>query len=111
MSRAPFGAEVVAECATCPDAEAIVGRLAIDEKPRSRCQRLRALGAVAAPLFADDEQQPDVRDAFPPQLLDGGYLAGGDPLRVARAAAIQRVAVEMAGKKRRDAIEMRRQDD
>ena len=67
MRRAALGAEVVAQSAPRADAETVVGRLAVDQKFRSRGQGLCGLRTIAAPLFADDEQQPDVRDPFTAQ--------------------------------------------
>ena len=66
-------------------AEAVVGRLAVDQKPAP--VGAPAFGdsrAVAAALLADDEQQADARLAVAPQPLGGRDLRGEDALRVAR---------------------------
>ena len=89
----------------------IVGRLSVDEKPAPSRGLVRASRAVAAPLFADDEQEPDARLAFQPQPIGGGDLRGQNPFRIARAAAVQTVALDPAGEKRRHAIDVRGKGD
>ena len=90
-------------------AEAALGRLAVDQKPRAAGRVVRQLRAVAAALLADDEQQADAGFAFAPQAIDRGDLRGENALRVARAAAVEPIAVDAARKKRRHAIEVRGQ--
>ena len=67
--------------------------------------------AVAAALLADDEQQADARLAVAPQPLGRRDLRGENALRVARAAAVQPIALDAARKERRHAVEVRREDD
>src|SRR5205823_4907009 len=63
----------------------------------------------AAALFADDEQESRARLAFGAEAFDRRDLRGEDPFRVAGAAAVEPVAFDPARKKRRHAIEVRRQ--
>ncbi len=74
-------------------------------------RRVRRAGAVAAALLADDEQQADARFAGAPQPIDGRDLRRENALRVARSAPDDASALEAAREKRRDAVEVRRQDD
>ena len=67
--------------------------------------------AVAAALLADDEQQADARLAVAPQPLGRRDLRGQNALGVARAAAVQPIAVDAAREKRRHAVEVRREHD
>ena len=69
--------------------------------------RVRRHRAVAAPLLADDEQQPDAPLAGSPQPLGRRDLRRQDPLRIARAAAEQPAILDPARKERRHAIEVR----
>ena len=61
-----------------------------------RPRRSRRLRAVAAALLADDEHQADARLAVAPQPLGRRDLRGENALRVARAAAVQPVALDAA---------------
>ena len=65
--------------------------------------------AVAAALLADDEQQADARFAVAPQPIGRRHLRRQNPLRVARAAAVQPIALDAARKERRHAIEVGRE--
>ena len=92
-------------------AETAFGRLAVDEKPAPGGHVVRQLRAVAAALFADDEQQADARLALAPQPLGGGHLRGENALRIARSAAVQTIALDAAREERRHAVEVRGQHD
>ena len=52
--------------------------------------------AIAAPLFAHDQQQPHVGDAVAPERFERGNLRGCGAFRVTRPAAIQLVAIQLA---------------
>ena len=66
-----------------------VGRLAVDEEPRSRRHCVRERRAVAPALFSNDEQQPDAPITVRAEPLGGSHLRGEDALRVARATSVQ----------------------
>ena len=105
---AAAGAQPEPEDAARREAETVVGRLAVDQKPRAAIAAavVRHARAVAAALLADDEHQADARFAVAPQLLGRRDLRRENPFRVARAAAEQPVAFDAAGKERRHAVEM-----
>ena len=61
-------------------AEAALGRLAVDQKPRPGGGAVRQLRAVAAALLADDEQQSDARFTVAPQPIGRRNLRGENAL-------------------------------
>ena len=61
VRRAAVGDEPAREHAARGGAEAIVGRLAVDQELRRRGNLIGRERAVAAPLFAGHEHQPDAR--------------------------------------------------
>jgi hypothetical protein len=86
--------------------ETKVGGLAVDQEARLRGDAIGGLRAIAAALFAADEDQSDARLAFGSQTLSGRDLRGEDAFRIAGAAAIQRAVLDTAGEKRRHTIKM-----
>ena len=72
---------------------------------------LAATRAVAAPLFADDEQQADPPFAGGAEPFGGRDLRRENALGVAGAAAVQPAVAHGAREKRRDAVEVRGEDD
>src|SRR4029077_4325948 len=62
---------------------------------------------VAAALLADDEQQADARLSLRAEPVDGGDLRRENSLGVAGAPAVQPIALDAAGEKRRHTIEVR----
>src|SRR6266511_204044 len=90
--------------------EAIVRRLAVDEKLGSRCDSVRSERAVAAPLLSRDKQQTDARLSVCSKTLGGCHLFGENPLGIACAAPVEQVTFLAARKKRRHAVEVRRED-
>ena len=111
VRRAPARHQPEPQGAARRQRQPVVGRLAVDEEPRTRRREVRRARAVAAALLADDEQQADALLAGAPQAVDGRDLRREDALRIARAAAEDASALEPARKKRRDAVEVRREDD
>jgi hypothetical protein len=61
VRRAPARAQLEPEDAARREAEAVVGRFAVDQKPRAGAagRMVRGARAIAAALFADDEHQAD----------------------------------------------------
>jgi hypothetical protein len=100
-----------AEDAPRGEGEAIVGRLPVDQKHGPRRRGIRDRRPLAAPLFADHEQQPDAPLAVGPQALRRRDLRREDALGVARAAPMQRPVAHVARKERRHAVEVRGQHD
>src|SRR5262245_20610606 len=108
MRRASLGMEPHAKQATCRDAQAVVRRLAVDEKTNAlRCLVVGHARAIAAALFADDEQQRDARLASRSQPLGGRYLRSEDALRVTGTTAKHQTALLMTGIKRWHTVEVR----
>ena len=111
MRRAPAGAQLEAQDAARGEAEPVVGRLAVDQKPAAAgAASFAAARAVAAALLADDEHQADARFAVAPQAIGRRDLRRQNALRIARAAPVQPIAVDAARKERRHAVEVRRED-
>src|SRR5262245_54401289 len=84
----------------------VVGGLAVDEKPRSGREEVCRLRALAAPLFADDEEQADTRFAARAQALGRRDLRDENPFRVTGAASVQPAVLFPARKERRHAVEV-----
>ena len=112
MGGASAGAEPDAEDATRRDTETVVGRLAVDEELHAvRRVAVRDARAVAAALLARDKQHRDARFSARAEPLDGHHLRRENALRVARTAAKHHAAVLARRHERRDAIEVRGEDD
>ena len=79
-------------------AEPKIGRFAVDQESRFRRDLVRRLGAVAAPLFAGDEQQSYPSLSGGADALGRRDLSREDAFRVARAAPIELPAFDAAGK-------------
>ena len=87
---APRGHEPHAQHAARGQAEAVVGRLAVDQEPHAgRRQLVGHLGAVAAALLAHHVEQADAPLARQPQPLGGRHLRRQNALGVAHAAPEQ----------------------
>src|SRR5215469_196360 len=79
-------------------AQAAFRRLAVDQEPCTLRQLVREFRAVAAALFADDEEQSDTRLAIAPQPPGSRDLCGKNAFRVARPASVKAIAVDSARK-------------
>ena len=90
MSGAPADVEHHLERPLLCGDQAILGWLAVDQEAPLRRERGRRLRAVRPILLAHHEEQPDPRFAGSDQLLRSGDHRGHDPLRVARAATMDR---------------------
>ena len=71
---------------------AIIRWLAVDQKAASARTLIRNLRAGRVPLLAHHEEQPTF-DALLAQLLRSRNLRRDDPLRVTRAAAINKFTI------------------
>ncbi len=112
MRRASLGVQPHTKQATRCSAEAVVGRLAVDQVANAiRRLLVGDARAVAAALLADDEEQPDACLASTAQPIGRRDLGRENALRVARAAAEQQPALLAARKERRHAVEVRGEDD
>ena len=108
MYGAAAGAQLEPENAARRQAQAVVGRLAVDQKSHAigAGRLVRRSRAVAPALLADDEHQADARLAVTAQLLGRRDLRRKNPFRVAGPTPEQLVAFDPAGKERRHAVEM-----
>ncbi len=88
-----------------------IGRLAIDEESAGIGDRIRRRRAVTAALLADNEQHADPALAALPKAFGRGHLRRENPFRIAGAAPNQAAILDAAGKERRHAIEVRREDN
>ena len=111
MRRLPRRGEPHAEAAARRRAQPQIRRLAVDQESRFRGDAIGGLRAVAAAFLAADKHQADARLAFRAQPLGGGDLRGENAFRIARTAPIERAVLDAAGKERRHAVEVGREDD
>jgi len=111
MRGAAAGLEPQSQNAAGCAAQAVVGRLAVDQEPRSTGAFVGDHGAIAAAFLAYDEQHSDAALARCAQPFRRRDLRRQDPLGVARAAAEQRGAAKVAREEWWNAVEMRREDD
>ena len=111
MRRAPGRAQPDAQRAARREPQPVVGRLAVHEKPRCRWRRdsPRARRRCRVPRRPRTAGRRAL--ALPPQDLGRRDLRRQDALRVARAAAVDPIALEPARKERRHAVEMRGEHD
>ncbi len=79
-----------------------VGRLAVDQEPRTRRRMVRQRRALAPSLLADDEQQANASITRRTQTLGGRHLRREDALGVARTTPVEHATVA-AGNERRHA--------
>src|SRR5919108_758610 len=111
MRCAAGGAQLQPQHAARGEPEPVVGRLAVDQVAAAVTRVVRHARAVAAALLSDDEEQTDGCLAVATQPIRGGDLRGQDPLGVACAAAAETIPLETTRKERRDAIDMRGEND
>src|SRR3982074_2914920 len=106
MRGAPGGAELEPQDAARREPEPAVGRLAVDKKPASVRGLVRHPRAVAASLLAAQKQQPAARLPCAAKRVGRRDLRGKNPFGIARAAAVEAIAVHMAREERRHAVKM-----
>ncbi len=109
----PVGAQPHAQHAARRGAEAVVGRLAVDQEAHAGGRLLVGHPrAVAAALLADHEQQPDARlAALARSRSAAATCAARIPFASHDAAAEEQAALLPARKERRHAVEVRGEDD
>src|SRR5439155_4617052 len=105
------GAELHAQYAARGEAEPAVGGFAVHQKLATVRPCIRDARPVASSLLPDHEEQPDARLTLRPERLDGRDLRGQNSFRVARAAAVEPIALEAAREKWRHTVEMGREHD
>src|SRR2546426_2979596 len=111
MRGAPRGRELYAKHAARGEAESAVGGFAVHQKLATVRPCIRDARPVASSFLPDHEEQPDARFTVRPERLDGRDLGGQNSFRVARAAAVQPIALEAAREKWRHTVEMGREHD
>src|SRR3954470_16676598 len=110
MCRSPRGSEVDPERPLLSDGQAVLGRFAIDEKATFGPQLARYPRSIRPIFLAHQKQQPDPPLALTRQALGGCDHGGGQPLGVAAAAAVDRLAIFAEGNVRWDSVQVRGKD-
>src|SRR5918994_4880630 len=98
MRGPPDGAQAHAQNATCGCAEAVIGRLSVDQElDAGRRVIVGDTRAVAAALLTGDEQEPNMQLPARTQPFGGCHLRRQNALGVARSAAEQEAVLVAAG--------------
>src|SRR5579872_561234 len=108
MRLAAVRAEDDAERSLGAGGQLALRRLAVDQEPARRRQQIGRAGAVGLFFLADDEEQIHARFASRKEALAGDEHGGRNPLRIARTAPDQPVAVKAWTDVRGNGVEVRR---